>query len=238
MVGKHFGRLVALRLQRIDPQVERRARRERRRLCRTLVAENAGEMRIEPFRIVAGNPRGSTSEIGRAEPRALVLRQRVGRETRAVGEPRDQLGVEVAFKTQHAEDGRAWRLGAHHKGGGGLAAQRVIDQAGDGGAVAGTGKAVRKAPILERSGRRTTLNLDIPENLDGGGNTRGWRHGRPSMMRTMNMIHMIVSTIALAMKDGPRRTSRLLVRCTPACKTRNATNTHESRTNNRSACRV
>src|SRR5256885_2079587 len=82
-------------------------------------------------------------------------------------------------------------------------------EAGDGRAVAGAGEAMGEAPILQRVGRRAPLHLNVCKNLDGGSNTRCRRHGSPSRMRTMKMIHMIVSTIAPAMKNGPRCPRRL-----------------------------
>jgi len=45
--------LVALAAKRIDPKVKRRAARQRGTLGRAVVAEDAGEIRIEPFRIIA-----------------------------------------------------------------------------------------------------------------------------------------------------------------------------------------
>ena len=57
-----------------------------------------------------------------------------------------------------------------------LAAQRVVDETGDGGAVGRTGEAVRQAPILEHIRRQPAARLDLGENLDGGGQTGGGCH--------------------------------------------------------------
>ena len=54
----------------------------------------------------------------------------------------------------------------------GAPAQRVVDQAGDRGAVARAGEAMREAPVLQRVGRRPAARSDIGENLDGGGKPR------------------------------------------------------------------
>ena len=103
--------LVALALQRIDPQIERRARGESCSLLRTLVAEDARELRVEPFGIVAGDMRRrARREVRLREPRAFRLAQRRRRKAAAVGEPRDRVDVETAFALEHAEHDRARRL--------------------------------------------------------------------------------------------------------------------------------
>ena len=57
------------------------------------------------------------------------------------------------------------------------AAQRVIDQIADGGAVAGAGKAMADAPIAQRLGGRALARLEIGQNFDGGGKASGKVHG-------------------------------------------------------------
>ena len=89
------------------------------------------------------------------------------------------------------------RVVAHQIGGRGAAAQRVIDQAGDAGAVAGAGEAVRQAPVLQRVGGRPPARLDVGQNFDCGGKPRARRHqGNPSMIRTMKISHISTSTNA------------------------------------------
>ena len=139
-------RRLALAFERVDPQVERRAARQRGAFGGALIAEHARERRIEPFGIVAGDPRRRAGEVGCIEPCALLVTQRGGRKACAVGKARDCGGVELAFEAEHAEHDRARRVGAHHEGGRGLAPQRVVDEPRDRGAVAGAGKAVRQAP--------------------------------------------------------------------------------------------
>ena len=101
--AERFGRLRALALQRVDAQVERRARAERRRLLGAVLAERRGKMRVEPVGIVAAHMRGRVVEVRGAQPRVLVVGHRLGREARAVGELRDRLGIKAALARQHAE---------------------------------------------------------------------------------------------------------------------------------------
>ena len=58
----------------------------------------------------------------------------------------------------------------------GLPAERVVDEARDGGAVLRAGEAVGQAPVLEGVGRRPAAGLDIAQDLDGGGEARGGCH--------------------------------------------------------------
>ena len=234
-MGERGLRLLALGLERVDPQVERRAGGERRAFLRALLAEHAGEMRIEPLRIVAGDMGRRTIECRRREPRPLGLREQRRCEARAIGKPRDRVEVEPAFELEHAEEDRARRLLAHEERRRRAPAQRVVDEARDRGAVAGAGEAVGKAPVLERVGGRPMARLDIGEDFDRRGDARSWRHGSPSRMRTAKTAHMIASTIAPARNSRPRRGTWLSVTCTSACSTRSTTNTQASSTNRRSA---
>ena len=115
---------------------------------------------------------------------------------RAVGEPRNRRGIEPALEAEHAEHRCARPIIAHDVRARRAPAQRIVNEAGDRRAVAGAGEAVRKAPVLERIGRRTAPRLDVGQHLDRGGKTRAGRHPRPSMMRTMKMTHMMTSTRA------------------------------------------
>ena len=58
---------------------------------------------------------------------------------------------------QHAKQHRAWARLAHEPAGRRPAAQRVIDQPGNAGAIRRPGETVRQAPILERVSRRPPL---------------------------------------------------------------------------------
>ncbi len=117
-------------------------------------------------------------DLAAVEPRALVVCQRGRPVLGAVGEFCDGRGIHAAFTPQHAEQHRARRICAHQISAGGLAAQRVVYEAGDGGTVARTGKAVRQPPALEGVGRRTALRFDDAERFDRGGKPRGGGHLR------------------------------------------------------------
>src|SRR5205085_2623248 len=80
--------LIASRFQRVGAKVERRAGGQRRTLLGALVAEHAGEMRIEPFRIIASHVRRRAGKIGGSKPRAFGLGQRRRGMAGAVGQPR------------------------------------------------------------------------------------------------------------------------------------------------------
>ena len=74
-VGQHAGNLVAVGLQCVDAQIERCARSQRGALLGARVTESAREMRLQPFRIVAGDMRRSTGHVGGIEV-ACVRRRR------------------------------------------------------------------------------------------------------------------------------------------------------------------
>src|SRR5262249_7446466 len=137
-----------------------------------------GETGTEPLRVVAGDPGRSAVETGGVEARALVRGERRRGETPAVGERRDRTGIELALEPQHAERDRARARLPPDVGARGAPAQRVIDEAGDRGAVAGAGEAVREAPVLERIGCRPPPRLDLGNDLDGGGEAGARRHQR------------------------------------------------------------
>ena len=75
-----------------------------------LLAEHAGEIGIEPFRIVARDPGRRARQVGGLEPCALGLVSGAARMTHAVGQPRDRGGVEPTLEAEHAEHGRARRV--------------------------------------------------------------------------------------------------------------------------------
>ena len=93
-LGEFLGGLLARRLQRVDAQIERRARRERRALLGPLLAEGRGELRIEPFGIVAEHMRRGAFEARGAQPRVLLVGERRRREARAVAQLRDRVGID------------------------------------------------------------------------------------------------------------------------------------------------
>ena len=83
-IGHHADGFVARAFERIDAQVERRARGQRRALLHARFAEHSGEMRIEPFRIVSRDMRRRVAKIRVGERMALQRRQRLGRKARAI----------------------------------------------------------------------------------------------------------------------------------------------------------
>ena len=200
-IGERRQRILARALDGVDAKVERRARRQRRALLGPLVAEHCGEIRIEPFGIIAEHVRRRVGHVGRRELAALRIGQGRQRIARTVDEARHRLDIEAALAHQHAEHRAARAVVAHHEGGRGASAQRVVDQPGNGGAVAGTGEAVRQAPILQRIGRGPSPRLDVGEDLDCrrefcSGRHGASSHGSPSMILTMKISHMIRSTSA------------------------------------------
>jgi hypothetical protein len=64
-MGQRRQHLLAVGFQGVDAQVERRPARHRGRLRHPLVAEGLRQMAVEPFRIVAGDVRGSISQGSR-----------------------------------------------------------------------------------------------------------------------------------------------------------------------------
>ena len=126
--------------------------------------------------------RRRTGEVAAFEPPALVGAERLRRKARTVGEPRDRFQVEAAFAPESTEHHRTRRLRAHQEGAGRAPAQRVVDETGDGRAVARAGEPVREAPRLERIGGGPALGLDRGDDLDGGGQAGGGCHAaRPSL---------------------------------------------------------
>src|SRR5262249_17906105 len=98
--------------------------------------EYAGEMGIEPLRIVARDPGRSAREIGGPEPRALFRPQRRRRKAPPLRTPRDPIANEHSPQPQHAEHGRARTLVTHDMGARGTPAQRIVNQPRDRRAVA------------------------------------------------------------------------------------------------------
>ena len=202
-IGQRRRGVIAAGLQRVDAQIDRRARRQRGPLLRALLAEDARKMRIEPFRIIARNVRRRAGQRGVFQRGTLGLRQRLRRKARSVEQFCDRFAIKPAFELEHAEQHSPRRGFAHDIGAGGAAAQRVVDEARNARAVAGSGKTVRQAPILQRVAGGPAARFDIGKNFDGGGKPGGRRHGRPSMIRRMNTTHMMVSTTAPANEQRP-----------------------------------
>src|SRR6202011_827639 len=107
---------IALSLEQIDPQIEGSAARQRRSLGGAILTERAGKMRVEPLRIIAGDPWRCAREIGSLDPRALVRRKRRRRKSRTACELGDCIGRKLAFEPQHAKQDPARALLLHDVG--------------------------------------------------------------------------------------------------------------------------
>ena len=115
-VRKRLYRFLQFGLERVDPQIERRAARERRSLGGALVTESARKVRIEPFRIVSGDPRRCIGGLGRFQSCPLAVGERRRGKARAVRQSRDLLGVKLALEPQHSEHDRPRTLLPHDVG--------------------------------------------------------------------------------------------------------------------------
>ena len=195
-VGERFGRFLPLCFQGVHAQIERRARGQRLGLLGTFIAEACGELVVQPFGIVAAHMGGCSLEASCTQPRVLVIRERLGRKACAVAQRRNRLDIEVAFARQHPEQHRARRFGAHDPGRRRLAAQRVIDEARNGGAIPRAGEAMREAPVLQRLRGGAAARLDIGKDFDRGREPCARGHGSASRMRIMKMTHITIKTIA------------------------------------------
>ena len=112
-LGQH---VLARAGKRIDPQIERRAARQRCAFGRPLVAEDARQIRIEPFRIIALDMRRRVDERIADERRTLRFRQRRRRIARAAAQRLDRRDIKPTLAVQHADQHRARRRLAHEPG--------------------------------------------------------------------------------------------------------------------------
>src|SRR5690606_5726823 len=60
---------------------------------------------------------------------------------------------------------------------GGAAAQGVVDEVANGGAVSSPGKTVRLPPGLQGLGHRAAASLEVSQDIDGGREATGEAHG-------------------------------------------------------------
>ena len=138
------------------------------------------QMRVQPFRIIAGNVRRCIVEGARGQRRALGLAQRLRRKSFAVAQIGDRLGRHAALEPEHAEHARARRVGVHQPGARRPPPQHVPDQACNRGAVARAGIAMRGAPLLQRLCRGNALRVDGLDQFDGGGQPGSGSHSKLS----------------------------------------------------------
>jgi hypothetical protein len=197
-------RLVAVGFERVDAQVERRARGERHALLDAFGAEGRRKLAVEPFRIVTEDMWRRAVEARGREARALVVGERCGREARAVAQRRDRVDTHGALALEHAEQHSARLVVTHDEGGRCAPSQRVVDEARDHGAVARAREAVRQAPVLQGIARGAAPRLDVGEGLDRRGETRCRCHGNRRSMRTAKYTHMISRMIVLTKNTRAR----------------------------------
>ncbi|RWV77504.1 hypothetical protein GW17_00061653, partial [Ensete ventricosum] len=141
----------------------------KRRAAAVVATESRGKGRRQPVRIIAAHGVRRAIERRRRKPRALIVGQSCRRMALAAAKRRDRIGQKAAHFAQAAEHDGARRLGAHDPGRRSAAAQGIKDQRRQRRAVLRAGKAMRKAPILQRIGGRTMPRLDIVQNFDRRG---------------------------------------------------------------------
>ena len=174
---RELGRnLFALRLERIDAQVERRPARKRRAFRRVMLAEDSEKIRIEPLGIVPQNMRRCAAERIARQSRAFGFRQRRGRELCSAAQGRNVVDAEAALTMQHADEHGARAAFAHEPGRRRFAPHRVVHQTGNRGAVGRAGETMRKTPVLERVRSRPSPRVDVGDDLDGSRKASGRRH--------------------------------------------------------------
>ncbi len=169
-MGKLARQSLARRLQPVGADVDLAFRD-------SLGPEGAGKAGPEPFGHVGTHPVRRARQRQGHQPVDLIALERRGRVVLAGAERGDLLQIQPALAREHAEHQSARRVRPHHMRAGGLPAQRVIDQRGDRGAILRAGEAARQAPVLERVGRRPAPLDDVVQNLDGGADAGGGRHG-------------------------------------------------------------
>ena len=211
-IGERRRRLVAVGLERVDAQIERRARGRAPRPPPRARRRTRGR---DTDRAIPDSRRAHAAARRRRAARSSAARSASvsggGRMARAVGELRDRVGIEAALALEHAEQDGARRRLAHEPGRRGAPAQRVIDQPGDGGAVAGAGEAMASAPSPSARRARAGGARRCRRGLRSRRQAVHRGHGRPSRMRTMKITHMINSTSAPTPNHRPRMRRLLLV---------------------------
>ena len=175
--------LVARRLQRIDPEVQRRTAGKRLRFGKPVFIEIFLERRLDPFRDIALYVERRIFELAAGKGGGHVLRQRLGREFVAV-----QFSCQLLWRNAPLaeHDGMAERcrtVAVHQIGMREFHAQRVIDDVADRGTIAGPGETMCKPPILEGIGNGTLARFDIGENLNGSGEPATQSHLSNSIFR-------------------------------------------------------
>ncbi len=142
--GERRHHRVAAAAQGVDPDVEGRAPGERLQLRHEVVAERGRELREHEGRRVARRPPAArpagcrSSRRARSSSLSGSRREALAREQR-----RHRGGGEALLQPQRADQDGARRVRAHDPGGGGAAAQGVVDEAGD----ARPGRPIRRSDV-------------------------------------------------------------------------------------------
>ena len=177
-MGERAQRLVAIGLEEVHAQIDRRALSERPALLGRGRAEARLELSAKPFGEIAGHVRGRACQVRGCEPLAFgfgELRRRVALAGEQSG---DCVRIEALRLSQRAQDLGARSGVAHDPGRRAFLPQRIIDEARDRRPVARASEAVREAPVLHRVGRGAAAEFDIRQNFDRGGGAGGGDHGR------------------------------------------------------------
>ena len=103
-------RRIAVSLEGVDPQIDRRATRQRRTLVGPFLAEYSRKIGIEPLRIVAAHMgRRIIAQGGRRQRVRLGMIGGRRRVWDAVREPRNRIDRHAALEPQCAKEDRARR---------------------------------------------------------------------------------------------------------------------------------
>jgi hypothetical protein len=157
--------------------------RQRLQLRDEVVAERLREIGENEGRCIARHFGRGVLQAAGVQARALIVAQGLRGEALAGEQGGHRGGGESLLEPQGADQDRAGRVRTHDPGGGRPAAQGVVDEARDSSPVAGSGEAVREAPILESVGGRPAASVNVGQNLDGGGAAGGGCQGSdPSEM--------------------------------------------------------
>ena len=163
---------------------------------RARVAEGAREMRIEPFRIIAGDMRPAHRCMAAAIEALRVHRRSAppGRSASrrqvcamaSASNPRSRLSM-PSRTARGVSSPMSQALG-------GAPAQRVVDQPGDAARSPEPAKRCARPQALSASAAGRRSSAMRCEDFDCRGKPRGWRHGRthgrPARMRTAKITHI------------------------------------------------
>ena len=155
-----------VRLERVDPHVERRALGQGGGLLGAALAEGAGHRRLQPVRVVAPHRRRRPRKVGRGGQAAIFRLSEGARSVCIRGRRRQALEGPFPEMPDRAEHGRPIALRIHHPGKRTAVAKDVQDQPSNEGAILGPGVTRALAPRLQRQLCRAMARGDIAQHLD------------------------------------------------------------------------